>query len=192
MESPYLISGIPMPSTFVFVPESSFSYRQKSIVTRITNRCVSLIINWSDHNLENCNTLMAFKPPVYGNFHIINWSQKPYKKKFSLFLMWLLTFDDRKQKEVVLMSALSRSTRCRPFSSVRPRYLPVVIWQSRNGCPQHVCLSLQLRNNKSTVFFCCFQEIEQYTAFSLSCLLLKWQGSKQGTHNPNSILGQWY
>lgn len=38
----------------------------------------------------------------------------------------ILTFDDLKQNDVVLISALSRSTRCKPFSSVKPRYLPVV------------------------------------------------------------------
>lgn len=60
-----------------------------------------------------------------------------------------LTFDDRKQKDVVLTSALSRSTKWRPCSSVRPMYLPVVIWHSRKGCPQHVWLPLQLRNARS-------------------------------------------
>lgn len=67
----------------------------------------------------------------------------------------LLTFDDLKQKDVVLMSALSLSTRCRPFSSVRPRYLPVVTWQSRKACPQPVCRPLHLRNTKHCVFFIC-------------------------------------
>lgn len=95
--------------------------------------------------------MKASKNPVYGKL----WTDHNILKKVVNFA-WLQTFDDRKQKDVVLTSALSLSTRCRPFSSVRPRYLPVVTWQSRNACPQHVCLPLHLRNIKSTVFFVVF------------------------------------
>lgn len=64
----------------------------------------------------------------------------------NVLLIIMLTFDDLKQKEVVLISALSRSTRCKPFSSVRPRYLPVVTWHNLKGSPQQVCLPLHLHN----------------------------------------------
>lgn len=92
----------------------------------------------------------------------------------------LLTLDGLKQKEVALRSALSLSTRCRPLSSVRPRYRPVVMWQRRKGCPQCVCLPLHLRKMKSRKYFCFFPP----------CYCTP--GIKKGTHSPNSILGQCY
>lgn len=114
-----------------------------------TEMCVSLVIN--SHNHASANVLHEWHFECPDNYGPSVYSKQPVKR-FIVFVMRLLTFDERKQKEVVLMSAWSRSTRCRPLSCVRPRYLPVVIWQSRKGCPQQVCLPLQLRNIKSIVF----------------------------------------
>ena len=57
------------------------------------------------------------------------------------------TFEGWKQKEVVPTSALLRSTRWSPPSSVSPRYLPVVRWRRRKGWPQRAWLLLHLTQN---------------------------------------------
>lgn len=132
---------------------------------------ISIFDLWDSHpiNISLCvgvklllNTKKGIKYSYFSNFSLLINTKKLKQMTLqsislktqnttemsSVFLISPLTFDDRKQKEVVLMSALSRSTSCRPFSSVRPRYLPVVTWHSLNGWPQHVCLPLQLENIK--------------------------------------------
>lgn len=60
---------------------------------------------------------------------------------------YLVTFDARKQNEVDFVSAFSLSNKTRPWSSVRAKNCPVVIWRRRKDCAQRILLPLQLQSN---------------------------------------------
>lgn len=67
--------------------------------------------------------------------------------------LMLFTFDALKQKAVDFVSDFSLSTIASPSSSLRAKYLPVVICRRRKGCPHLMLLPLQLNmRNQKTIY----------------------------------------
>ena len=88
-----------------------------------------------------------------------------------LDLPMFCTLEERKQKAVDLMSALSLSTRRRLLSSRRLRYFPVVTCRRRKGWPHRVWLPLHLQMQKKSFYFNWPYNATQTFFLEVLCLL---------------------
>lgn len=119
MDSPYLISGMPIPSTSRFWATSTFSCSQEP-------RSKSKSGHSQNKSKKN--------------------ERQTEKKIRTPQRLTILTFETRKQNADNLVLAFSGSTTNRPFSSSRHKYRPVVMWRIRKDCPHFMWLPLQLQS----------------------------------------------
>ena len=127
-DSPYLISGGPMPSTSRLGAVSSFSYRGRG-QRSASSACE---FNGESHprrEIAKCEVGLEWNLEL----------------QVSAGIPIAPTLEMRKQKEVALVWALLASTTTRPWSSTSARYRPVVTCRMRSGWPHRRWLPLQLQ-----------------------------------------------